>query len=366
MKMFAGSALEFGRRNSGLSSANSPFFASIPVISRFPSTRLLRPEQFSSDHVQIGERRGDLEPMQVLCQAAIAGLAEAEDVLDHPEHVLDLGAHPRLVAILRLFHFVDPAMEAVASVREVLRLRCMLMNKVCLTVIALVTPDPRLLAVQQIRQRFAVGHVGGRYQDRMDQLRATVDADVRLHPEVPLRALRCLVHLRISPAVLVLRRARRADDRRIHNRALGDLDAAAMQMLVHRRQQHLAELVPFQQVSKLAHRGLIRRPFDPQINADETAHRDRVVQRFLNRRIRQVEPQLQEVDPQHPLQRDRRSATALAHLRVRRLHRRRQFRPRNDLVHVREKLRAARGLPVLLKSRQCRLLHHNPRVTANG
>src|ERR1700691_3559421 len=118
MKMFADTGLELKRRNSGLLVANPAFFVSIPGMSRFPSTRLLRPEKLSSDHVQIGERCGDFEPMQVLCQATVAGFAKAEDVLDHTEHVLDLGAHPRLVAVLGFLDFVDPAMEAVALVRE--------------------------------------------------------------------------------------------------------------------------------------------------------------------------------------------------------------------------------------------------------
>jgi hypothetical protein len=365
MKMFAGTELESRRKNAALQTADSSSLASISVISRFSSTRLLRPEQLSSYHVQIGKRRGDLEPVQVLRQTTVAGLAEAEDVLDHSKHVLDLGAHPRFVAVLCFLDFVDPAIEAVPFIREILRLRCMLMNKICLTVIALVTPDPRFLAMQQIGQRLAIRHVRCRYQHRMDQFRAAVDTDMRFHTEVPLLALRGLVHLRVSLAVLVLRRARRTDDRCVHNRAFGDLNAASMQMVVHCRQQHLAELVPFQQVTELAHRGLVRRAFDAQINADETAHRDRVVQRLFNRGVRQVKPQLQEVDPQHPLQRNRRSATVLADLRVRGLHRRRQFRPRNDLVHVREKLRSARRLPVFLKSRQCRLLHHHPRMHVN-
>jgi hypothetical protein len=41
---------------------------------------------------------------------------------------------------------------------------------------------------------------------------------------------------------------------------------------------------------------LVGGPFNPKIDAHKAAHRYRVVQRFLNRRIRQVEPQLQEVE----------------------------------------------------------------------
>ena len=53
----------------------------------------------------------------------VADLAEAEDVLDHAEHVLDLGAYPRLVAVLRLLELIDPAVVAIAAVGEVLRPR---------------------------------------------------------------------------------------------------------------------------------------------------------------------------------------------------------------------------------------------------
>lgn len=127
--MFVGTELKSRRRIAGFPAADSASLASISAISRFPSTRLLRPEQLSSYHVQIGERCGGLEPVQVLCQTAVAGFAEAEDVLDHSEHILNLGSHPRLVAVLRLPHFVDPAVEAVPLIREILRVRCMLMNK---------------------------------------------------------------------------------------------------------------------------------------------------------------------------------------------------------------------------------------------
>ena len=52
------------------------------------------------------------------------------------------------------------------------------------------------------------------------QARLRVHPDVRLHPEVPLVALPRLVHLRIPPALRVLRRTRRVDDARVHDRPL--------------------------------------------------------------------------------------------------------------------------------------------------
>ena len=104
-----------------VSRADSTLSASIPCISQSSSTRLLRFQQSSPDDIQVGERSGHFQPVQVLRQSAVAGLAEAKDVLDHAEHVLDLGAHPRLVAILRLLDLIDSAVEAITTVREVLR-----------------------------------------------------------------------------------------------------------------------------------------------------------------------------------------------------------------------------------------------------
>ena len=77
MKMYPGAGEELRQRSAGFPAADSASLASIAFISRFPSTRLLRPEQLLSHHVQISERSGDLEPVQVLCQTTVARLAEA-------------------------------------------------------------------------------------------------------------------------------------------------------------------------------------------------------------------------------------------------------------------------------------------------
>src|SRR5262249_36289089 len=98
-----------------------------------------------------------------------------------------------------------------------------------------------------------------------------------------------------------------------------------------------------------------------QVNAHKAAHRRRVVQLLLDRRVREVEPQLQEVNPQHALERYRWPATLFTDLRIYRRHRRRHLWPRNDAVHVGQELRAARGLAVLLKPGQRLLLHRAPR-----
>lgn len=114
--MVASTGFELSEGKWGLSAADLTSLAPISAIFRIPSTRLLHSEQLSSHHVHISERCGDLKSMQVLRQTTVAGVAEAEDVLDHSEHVLDLGAHARLVAVLGFFGLIDSLAEAIAPV----------------------------------------------------------------------------------------------------------------------------------------------------------------------------------------------------------------------------------------------------------
>lgn len=92
------------------------------------------------------------------------------------------------------------------------------------------------------------------------------------------------------------------DDGGIDNRASRQLQAALFQVLVHALEPRRVQIAPLQQVAELAERGLVRHRFAAQLNVHEPTHREAVIQRFLRPRVRQVEPLLQEVDPQHPLQ----------------------------------------------------------------
>src|SRR4030088_3518130 len=85
-----------------------------------------------------------------------------------------------------------------------------------------------------------------------------VHPDVRLQAEVPLSALAGLMHLRVAFAALVLRRRRRVDNRRIDDRAGRDMDALAVQMMVHRIQHLPAQLVLLQQMTEAADGRLAR------------------------------------------------------------------------------------------------------------
>jgi hypothetical protein len=65
------------------------------------------------------------------------------------------------------------------------------------------------------------------------------------------------------------------------------------------RKELFPDLVSFQQMPKLADRRLIRHGLAAQINAHKLPHGMRVVQRLFDCRIRQVEPLLQTMQPQH-------------------------------------------------------------------
>ena len=82
-------------------------------------------------------------------------------------------------------------------------------------------------------------------------------------------------------------------------------------------------------------------------------------------RIRQVEPQLQEIHSQHPFQRDRWPAPGFVDLRIHRRDRSGQLRLRNHAIHVRQELGSPGPLPVSLKSCQCLRLHRHSRGVAN-
>ena len=61
-------------------------------------------------------------------------------------------------------------------------------------------------------------------------------------------------------------------------------------MPMHRVEQLPAQIVGLQQMAEAAHRGLVRHRLAAQINADEIAHGQRIVECLFHRRVRQVEP----------------------------------------------------------------------------
>src|SRR5215472_7205209 len=155
---------------------------------------------------------------------------------------------------------------------------------------------------------------------------------------------------------------RRIDDRRIDNRAGGLLQSLRRQMPLYLVEQPPAQILRLEQVAESTHRGLIRHRLAAEVDADKTPHRLRIVKRLFDRRVRQIEPVLHEIDAQHPLDPDRRAA--IARLRIDRLDQPAQRRPRHNPLRLGQKRCPPRRLGVPLKPhcRQRQLLHPpNPR-----
>lgn len=313
----------------------------------------------AADDVQIRERTGHQQPMSILGQATIADLRESEDAFNHANDMFHFSPHPRLGPVLGpLDHIHDP-LPPYATVREILGLGSDGANHRRLPLVRPIPPDSRLPAMQEAREDRAIRHMGRRGGRRMDELALAVDAHMGLHPEVPLLALGGLVHVWVTGLVGVLRRARGVDNRGIHNGAGGHAIAEGLEMLSDRLEERGPQLVCFQQMPEPADRGFVGNGFHAQVDPDEGAHGQRVVQGLFDRGIGEVKPLLQEVDPKHPFDSHGTSAGRLR-LRVHRLNHRAQRLPWHHPIHFGEKHLTACRLAEALKASgrgQRRLFH---------
>ena len=143
-----------------------------------------------------------------------------------------------------------------------------------------------------------IRHVGRRRRDAVHQPRDCVHPDVRLHPEVPLIPLLDLMHRGVARLGAVLRRRRRVEDGRVHDRAFPQPQALRRQMPSDLGQQHLAQGMAFQQVPEVQDGRLIgaRAPCG---EAHEALHGHAVVERVFHGRVAEVVEQLHAVNPQH-------------------------------------------------------------------
>lgn len=117
-------------------------FDRIRVIGRLPPPLPLQSQQLSPHHEQVGERSADLQAMQIHRQPPITHLLEPEHPFHHADRVLDLGPHPRPLAVPGLDVLIDPAAEAEAANGAVLRRRRTAADHLGLPLIRLIAPDP--------------------------------------------------------------------------------------------------------------------------------------------------------------------------------------------------------------------------------
>ena len=100
-----------GRPIRAFGGVSAATFDRIRVIGRLPPPLPLQSQQLSPHHEQVGERSADLQAMQILRQLPITLLLEPEHPFHHADRVLDLGPHPRLLAVPGLDVLIDPAAE---------------------------------------------------------------------------------------------------------------------------------------------------------------------------------------------------------------------------------------------------------------
>lgn len=81
----------------------------------------------------------------------------------------------------------------------------------------------------------------------MCQAALTIDPDVQLHAEIRLLSFARLMHLGVARLLLVFGRARRGDQRRVHDSAAGKLHTAGLQQPPHLGEEPFTQLVLLKQ-----------------------------------------------------------------------------------------------------------------------
>jgi hypothetical protein len=112
--------------------------------------------------------------------------------------------------------------------------------------IARIAEGDGLLAVQQIVRPRHITDVGGGCDQAVDEVGAAIDADVRLHLEVPHVALLGLVHLGIARTGRILDRGRSRDDGGIDDGALLEKETLPGQMILDRGEKPPCQAVRFE------------------------------------------------------------------------------------------------------------------------
>jgi len=166
-----------------------------------------------------------------------------------------------------------------------------------------------------------------------------IRANVQLHAKVPLVTFPGLMHLGITGVRRVLRRAGRVEDRCVNHCAARQLEPSLGQQTIDPIKDRSPEIVGFKQAAEFEQRRCIGDALLSKINLRELAQQRRVVECLFASLVSEIEPELQEVNSQHPLQPDR--TAAIARLRVVRLNQLAQRTPRHQCVHLNQKF----GLP---------------------
>ncbi len=184
----------------------------------------LSPNRYQSfaRHPLIAQYRLRHQLGRVLGKALVAHPGEVELALDDPKRVLYLGSFAGL-ELFRLFAQSTSGCLflrlALARADGHLPLHAHGFGSLGHTLVARISQYNLLISMQQ---RMALGHimdVGSRTDNAVFQSTVRVDANVRLHPEVPLVALLDQVHLGVTFPLAVLGRTGCGNQGGIYHRA---------------------------------------------------------------------------------------------------------------------------------------------------
>ncbi len=157
-----------------------------------------------------------------------------------------------------------------------------------------------------------------------------------------------LVHVRIVRLLFVIRRTRGIDDAGVNDCASGYLQPVFLEVLIDQVEQVIAKIMFLHQMAKFTNRCLVRDRLPAEIDTRELAQGAGVVKRFLDGRIGQLEPVMDEVDSQHSFDTDGAASRAFG-IGIERHNGLGQFLPENDSFHLFQKRFFAGLLAVLLK-----------------
>src|ERR1700730_4494258 len=251
-------------------------------------------QQSASQQIQIGKRKARVQARGVLHQPAITDFVEPPESLDHVKGMLDPGSGGGAPSVDEplIFGQRNVRRSAIDAVADALRQGRLTMR---LVPVGLVAKHFALSTVQQfghLRTVVPVRHV--RAKAVADP--AAIRADVRLHTEMPVFSLLRLAHLRVSRALLILRRWRRGNEGGVHNRAALEQQTLLLEQAANLGEYLLRQFVLLQKMAKPQYRRFVRYVMSEQFDSGKAAHRLDVVEGVFGLRIRQIEPGLHKVD----------------------------------------------------------------------
>ena len=265
-------------------------------------------EQLSADLVEVGQRKHGLRSRQVLGQTAVSDLGEAPHLFDYAKGVFASRPGPRARPVDPPPSFAQGPLGLGAPVDPVAHSACFYNLPIGFFPVRLIAEDLPLLPVKQLGKLGDVGHAGMRSPSPYAPYRA-IRSDVQLHPEVPVLPFSVCFISGSRVCTGVLGRTRRRDDGRVHDRPRSQQQPLLFQQSRDRLEDRPGSAHAAPADDENAKSWSRPAPRLAQLHPGKAPHRLAVVDRVFGLRVRQVEPLLQEVNPQHLLQ-SQRLATA--------------------------------------------------------